>query len=158
MIKAVRPKLGMDPLPPEGRLALKVWLVALIVAVIPGTHQEETATIAPDAFRGLDGQLPLTSFAAPVSSDQFLAKTNTFANTVLVGRLIHVAQNRRAVCDTLFGFPGFEIVSQGMHVTVRANAGITKQVPGTPDRFASLQQNEVAIRAISLEPHRGTNS
>ena len=45
-----------------------------------------------------------------------------------------------------------------MHVTVRANAGIPEQVPGATDRVASLQQDKVAIRAITLEPHRGANA
>ena len=148
----------MDPLPPEGRLALKVWLVALIVAVIPGTHQKETATIAPDAFRGLDGQLPLTSLTAPVSSDQFLGKSNTFANTVLVGRFIHVTENRRAVCDTFFRFPWFEIVTEGVHVAIRPNTGVAEQVPCPTNRFATLQQNKVTIRAFALKTYRSADA
>ncbi len=143
----------MDPRPPEGRLALKVWLVALIVAVIPGTHQEETTTIAPDALWGLDGQLPLTSLAAPVSSDQFLGKANTVANTVLVRRLIHVAQNRRTVCDTFFRLPWFEIIAEGVHVAIGPNTGIAKQVPCPTNRFATLQQNKVTIRTLALKTH-----
>ena len=45
-----------------------------------------------------------------------------------------------------------------MHVTVRANAGIAKQIPGAADLVAPLQQDEVTIRAIPLKAHRGANA
>ena len=45
-----------------------------------------------------------------------------------------------------------------MHVTIRANAGIAKQIPGAADRVAPLQQDEVTIRAIALKAHRGANA
>ena len=45
-----------------------------------------------------------------------------------------------------------------MHVTVRANTGIPKQIPGAADCVTSFQEDEIAIRAIPLEPHRGANT
>ena len=139
MIEAVWPKLGMDPLSFEGRLALKLGLIALVIAVVARTHQQETAAVAPDTFGRIDRQLPLAALATPVSGNELLTKADSVADAVLICSLVHVAQNRRPVGDAFFRFPGFEIVSQGMHVTVRANAGITEQVPGAADRVASLQ-------------------
>ena len=53
-----------------------------------------------------------------VGSQKFLAEPYAVTNAVLVGCFIHVAENRGAVGDTFIGFPGFEVVTQGVHVAV----------------------------------------
>ena len=128
----------MDPLSFKGRLALKLGLIALVIAVVARTHQQEAAAVAPDTFGRVDRQLPLAALATPVSGNELLTKTDAVADAVLICGLVHVAQNRGPVGDAFFRFPRFEIVSQGMHVTVGANARIPKQVPGAANRVASL--------------------
>ena len=93
VIEAVGPKLGMDPLSFEGRLALKLGLIALVIAVVARTHQQEAAAVAPHTFWRIDRQLPLAAIATPVSADQLLTKTDAVADAVLICSLIHVAQN-----------------------------------------------------------------
>src|SRR2546426_8013169 len=58
---------------------------------------------------------------------------------MLSRRLAKILENRPPVGDGFGTFPGLEGVSQGVHVGVRANAGIAEEVPGTADVVSRLE-------------------
>ena len=126
MIQIFGPELRVHPLSVERRFALEFRLVALIVAVVASAHHKKTTAITAHAIGRIDRQLPLAALTTPVCCHEFLAEANTLTNPILVCSLIHIAEDRRAVGDTLLCLPRLEVVTERMHVTVRANAGIAK--------------------------------
>ena len=126
MIQIFRPELRVHPLSVERSFALKLRLVALVIAVVASAHDEETTAITAHATGRVDSQLPLAALTTPICRHEFLTKANTLTNPILVCSLIHIAEDRRAVGDTLLCLPRLEVVTERMHVAVRANAGIAK--------------------------------
>ena len=158
MIEIFRPELWVHPIPGKAGLAFELRLVTLIVAVIASAHHEKTTAIAAHAIRRIHRYLPLTTLATPIGRYELLTEANSLADTILISRLIDIAENRRAVGDTLLRFPGLEVVTQRVHITVRANAGITEEIPCTANRLSALEQDEVPVGAIALQAHRGADA
>ena len=80
------------------------------------------------------------------------------ADGVLRRRFMDVGPNRRPIGDRLGVYPRLEVVAEGVHVAVGANAGIAKQVPGAADGVAPLQNGEGPIRALPPQMAGGPNT
>ncbi len=136
----------MDGLAPEPVTTRELGQVAVLIVVVAGAHQQE-----PGAYRqslagagplGRDG--PAGVVARPVGSDHLVAVADMFPDAILFDRLLEVVHDRRSVGDRLAVLPRLEVEAERIHVTVRANAGITEQVPGAAERLARLQ-DQVAL-------------
>jgi hypothetical protein len=66
--------------------------------------------------------------------------------------------DRWAVGNGFLCRPGLEVITQGMHITVRADARVTEQIPGTPNSVASLQNGKTRTGTIPLELNGGANT
>jgi hypothetical protein len=66
-------------------------------------------------------------------------------------RLLYIIQNRGPVRDSLAVLPWFEVVTERVHVAVRANARKTKEVPGSAHRFAALEDEVGLARTFILQ-------
>ena len=85
-----------------------------------------------------------------------MLEPDVLADTVLVRRRIDVLPNSGAISNGLLCRPGFEIVSQGMHVTIGANPRIPEKIPGATDGLPALQNGIAGTGAIPLQAHPGT--
>ena len=87
--------------------------------------------------------MPELLFARPVRGHDLRIETNVGCDAVFIGRVFNIFPDGRAVCDRLGFGPGFEIVSQRVHVTVRTDARIAEQVP-CPANCAALLEDLIA--------------
>jgi len=72
-------------------------------------------------------------------------------NAVLTRGFADVVQDLGAIGDRLLLRPGAEAVSVGVHVRVRADAGIAEKVPGAPAGDTGLKDGVAHPRAARLQ-------
>src|SRR5207302_197776 len=101
VVEILRPVLRMDDLALEAIHAFEARRVALIVAVVAGTHHQEVrgdddALTRVGAF-GLDG--PLRIFAGPLGPQHLVLVADLLVDAELPRRLLDVGQDRRPVGD-----------------------------------------------------------
>ncbi len=80
------------------------------------------------------------------------------ANIILIGCFIHVFPNSRAIGDRLVRGPGFEVITQCVHVAIGANTGIPEKIPRTTDRISALNNRKIRTGAVALKPHGGADT
>src|ERR1700681_4318683 len=80
-----------------------------------------------------------------------MVEADFFVDAVVGGGLADVVQNSRPVGDRLRLGPWLERIAHREHVAVRADDGVTEQVPGTTDAVAALENDKTLGRAIALE-------
>src|SRR6202000_1977464 len=112
------------------------------VAVIAGAGKKKIAGEANDIPRplaafGLDG--PARIRRRPRGALDAVTEANLLVDTVLSGRLTHIAEDARAVRDRLRIGPRLERIAEREHVAVETDAGIAKQIPGAADTIAPLE-------------------
>ena len=73
------------------------------------------------------------------------------ADMALIDDPVEIFEDRRAVGDRLFMLPWFEDKAQRVHVAVRADAGITEQIPCPAQIVAAFDQRETAVGAVLLQ-------
>ena len=76
----------------------------------------------------------------------------------LVGGLLHIVKDGRAIGDGLGRAPRLKTIAQGMHVAVGTNARITKQIPGAAHAGAGFEDAITFARTIVLQMGSGTNT
>ena len=159
VIKIFRPVLRVD----KGALVLvatrKFGGVAGIVAVVAGTADDEvTLYLGLFAVFGLYRQGPQRLGTVPVGIDHLVAKADMAANVVFIGGFVDVVTNQVAVGNDFRLGPRLEVVAKGEHVRVRANARVTKQIPGAADGVTAFQNHEGLVRAVLAQMHGSANA
>src|SRR5258708_8690125 len=76
--------------------------------------------------------------------------TNLPINPVFLRGFADIPQNGRTIRNRLRLSPRPKPVAQRVHVGVRAHSRIPKQVPSSPDRVSSFQQEVALFRAFAL--------
>src|SRR2546427_452716 len=93
-----------------------------------------------------------------------VTETDLPIDPILSRRLAQILENQPPVGDGFGIVPGLGGVSQGVHVGVRANAGIAEEVPGTADVVARFEDGvrptgtarlQVIARADARNPGTG---
>src|SRR5262245_40618385 len=150
----------MDDRALEALLVLELRGVALLIAVVPGAHEDEVRGEADGlaGVRALRVDGPGRVVARPRGTRGAMAVADVLVDAVLGGRLRHVAQDRRAVGDRLGLAPRFEVVSQRVHVAVGPDAGVAKEVPGATHGRAAFEDDVALSRALAVEVDGGADA
>ena len=75
---------------------------------------------------------------------------------IVLGSLLNVLQDCRAVGDRFIGHPGFKSVSQGVHIAVRTNARVSEKVPCSSKLRTAFEYSEGLLGAFFTELTGGT--
>ena len=139
-----RPRLRMDDAAFEVAFALERGTMSAAIAVIAGADHQEAAAVHPQVARaGADAlHVPMPGLSGPGGSGHPPLEADAIPKLIFVDHLAHVAKDRRPVGDRLGIRPGFELIAQGVHVAVRPDPGISKQVPGAADVLPRLEDGE----------------
>src|SRR5665213_1493927 len=142
--------------PSEALHAGQLWQVARLVAVIAATDEQEI-TRELNALPCLGGrhlQRPACILRRPGCTANVMIKADVAVDAVLGGRVFQIPQDRGAVEDLLLALPALKRIGQGVHVRIRANTRIPKQVPSPPEALARLEDEVGSVRAVRLSPVR----
>ena len=97
----------------------KVGRVAGVIAVVAAAHQQEIAAQGEDLAAGaLDLHRPQRIGGGPVGTLHAVAKANALVHAVFGRGVAQVLQDGRAICNGLLAHPGFEGITQGVHVRI----------------------------------------
>ncbi len=160
VVEVFGPFLRMHDASREALATREYRRVAVLVAVVTRAHQQEAAAYLPrlSSFTGLEVERPCAVFSRPLRTDQAVPEANSFFDVVLGGRFPDVPEDRRTVRDCFCIFPGFEAVAERVHVAVRANARVAKQVPGSAYPVTAFQDDEVDAGKRGLKMARSPDA
>ena len=150
----------MDYWPLEICDALKRRRVAFFVTVVTTAHEQKIAgeARASASLRARGFHRPTGLLGGPGGRLHLLIELNVLVDAALGGGLLHIGQNRRPIGNRLGRQPGLGVIAHGVHVTVRSNPGIAKQIPGAADGFAPLQDSKRLAWAFILQLAGRTDS
>ncbi len=87
-----------------------------------------------------------------------VVKADLLLDAVVGGGLLDVVEDRGSVGDRLVSVPGAEGVAEGVHVGVRADAGVAEEVPGPADAIAGLEDRVGLAGAVGLQVAAGADA
>src|ERR1700756_5155176 len=87
-----------------------------------------------------------------------MLEANLGVDATLACGLPHVVEDRLTLADRLRRRPRLEAVAQGVHVRVRADAGVAEEVPGPPQFLARLEDRVAAARKSLLQMVRSADA
>ena len=145
------PELRVDDAAGEALGALERGRVALVVIVIARAHAEEVARIAERAVGPVRLHRPARLGGGPARRQYLGAEAYVAVDAVGLGGLLDIGADRGAVGDRLGVRPGVEGEAERVHVAVRPDAGIAKQVPCPADAAARLEDGVRAVGAAFLQ-------
>ena len=105
----------------------------------------------------LRGDPPPRLGGGPRGGDDPVVETDVAVDAGLGRGVLDVLEDGVPVGNRLLAVPGPEGVPQGVHVRVRADAGVAEEVPGAADAVAGLEDGVGGPRALGLEIVRGTD-
>ena len=73
-------------------------------------------------------------------------------------RLLNVVKDRRAIGNRLRIPPGPKLEPECVHIAIRTNPGITKQIPGATNIRPCLQDRKALVRAVLLQMIGGAHA
>ena len=144
--------------PSKSSDARELRRVALVVVVVAAARQQEPAGDLDLLAVALDGQRPAVVGVGPVGGDDLVAVPDVLVDAVLGGGLVEVVPDRRAVGDRLVGRPRLEAEAEGVHVGVRADAGVLEQIPGAAELVPTLQDHVALAGAAVLQMPGGADA
>ncbi len=95
--------------------------------------------------------------AGPRGGDDPVVETDVAVDAGLGRGVLDVLEDGVPVGNRLLAVPGPEGVPEGVHVRVRADAGVAEEVPGAADGVAGLEDGVGGPRALGLEVVGGTD-
>ena len=160
VVQLFRPLLRVNNLALEVLFSGEVWPVTLVIVVVPSAIHHEPAgefTAFAAGFM-LCIECPLLLIAGPVSVIQFQAVLHFVVEAELPGRFSHVLTDISALGQYLLGVPGLEVKTEAGHVGVRADTGITEQIPGATHLFPSLDNGHALIGKLAGDVASGSDT
>src|SRR5690606_28152289 len=145
----------------EVRAARKCRLVAVLVVVIAGAPVDEAAPRLPRIAGGLVGvaHRPRRVGAVPGDGIHVRVVADIVLDLMLLRGFADIAENGRAVREILGADPRLEVVAEGEHVRIGADARIAEQVPGAAERGAPFKYQvrlvRTAPRQVAGHAHAG---
>ena len=144
IIEVVGPVLGVNDPSLKTFDPRPVWRVALIIVVVAGTHKEEGAG-EPDrrSIRHTHSiHAPTRIDGRPGSAENAMPEMDLSIDPVFTRRLLNVAQDRWTVRHRLQPAPGTKTIAKRMHIRVRTDTRIAKEVPRAADGVTALKDGE----------------
>ncbi len=150
----------MHDLSPESLASLELGGIALLVAVVTRAHEDEACADRDGISRvlALCVNCPARIAARPVDPRDAVTVANMRIDAALGRGFLDVIQDRRAVRNCLPVAPGFEVVTECVHVAVGANAGEAKQVPGPAHGIATFEDDVGLAPAFVPQVTRRTDA
>ncbi|MNO93284.1 hypothetical protein D3C76_848810 [compost metagenome] len=147
IVQVLGPMLGMDPHTFEVVLPWKGGQKTLVMVVVAGAAEQESAGVMPDIPAGFvqHRQLPQALLAAPVRTEGPEAVMDLVGKAVLLCGVLDVAPDRGTVSQHLGAVPKAELVAVAEHVGVGADAWIAEQVPGSAHALTPFQNGEITV-------------
>ena len=124
--------------------------IARVVVVIARAADEVATRVVARLARRLvhRGHRPATLGGRPVSADDLQPVLDLLVDAVLDGGVGDVLADRRPVGQHLQLLPRPELVAEGEHVRIGADARVAEQVPGAAEALAALQHREGLVRKL----------
>ena len=143
--------LGMDDRASESMEPGDVWLVSLLIIVVAGAEPKKSTGPFFLPVVVFDGHRPQFLPAVPGGVHQSVLITHKAIKIVLFDGVIDVAADGLSVGHGIGTVPRLERETEGIHVGVGANAGITKEVPGASRSLSCLDNQKPLVRARVLQ-------
>ena len=134
--------------------------IALIIIIIARAHEQEVRRefdLGTVLF-AVGGYRPAGLFGRPIGAHHAVAKPDVRSDAIFIGGFMDIFVDRRAVRNRLCLGPGFEPVTQRVHVRIRADAGIAEQVPGSAHIGALFDYRKALVRALHGQMGRRRNA
>ena len=141
VVEVLGPLLGVHDPAGEALGARELGRVALVVAVVAAAHEEEVAGEAHGPRRCRRARPPPSS-ARPCSTTRPARRggwKRILALDPVLGRSRGRSRGSTGRRRSPSLRPGLERVAEGVHVGVRADAGVAEEVPGPPQVVARLE-------------------
>src|ERR1700728_2069524 len=87
-----------------------------------------------------------------------MAETDVLRDAALVPGLPEERRDGRTVGNRLGVRPRLEVVTQRVHVRIRADTGVAEQIPGAADGFPGLEDGVALCRTALLQMVRGADA
>ena len=130
------------------------------IVVVAAAHEHEAAAITYGFRRAaaLDVDGPRRIRTRPRGTDDAVIEAHLPVDAVFGGRVADIVQNRWPIGDRLRRCPRPERIAERVHVGIRPDARVTKQIPRTTDAVARLE-NDIRLRgAVRLKVIAGADS
>ena len=145
------PELRVDDPPRKILRPGELGRVALGVIVIARAHEEEIAGHRDRPVGAFRRDRPARVVGRPRRRLDVVVVPDFLVDAVIRGGALEVAQDVRPVGDRLRLGPRPERVAERVHVGIRADAGIAKQVPRPAELRPPLKDRVAAVGAIRLQ-------
>ena len=135
---------------PAKSAAPGIRIIRIVVIVIARSQIEEPRRHPDGCAIGIELQPPQPGIAVPIGRHHARAKLDFGANAAFIDDPVEIFQDRGAIRDRFFVAPRFEHKAQGVHIAVRADAGIAKQVPGSAKLRTAFEHGITLAGALRL--------
>ncbi len=158
VIEIRRPFLRMDECPAESLHPVPLRQISAVVVVIAGAEVEEAARDPHDnsALR-LRIDRPARSPRGPRCTPHAMIEADLPVDAVFAGCFVDVLEYRRTIGDCLCVLPRPETVAERVHVGIRSDARIAKEVPCAAECFSCFEDQKTLLRALSFQMARSAN-
>ena len=107
---------------------------------------------------GFCGHMPARIAARPIRRHNAVAEMDVRVDPVFHCGFVDIFMYCGAIGDGFFMQPRLEAVTERMHVGVRPDTGIAKQIPGSAHVGALLYNRIAFVRALHRQMRRSTNA
>ena len=141
----------MQDIASETRHTLPGRQVALVIAVVASAHEEKSAADLQRLARRRAFYLggPLCRARRPLYAADTVIKAYLAVDAEFTSGILDILQNRGTIGDRLLTRPGPKAITQGIHIRIRADAGVTKKIPSAAYPIASFDDHPAEPRAAS---------
>src|SRR5690606_21745596 len=132
-----------------------LWALSLVLAVLAGPVVDEAGlqlfSSLACAVAALHPHRPKCLLAVPAGGKHPVAIADVVHRTGFLSRFFYIAFDIRPVGNGLAPGPGLVRIAEGIHVRIRADTGVAKQIPGTAYCIAPLKDQITLVRTASCQ-------
>ena len=153
VVEVLWPCLRVHHQTAEVVLTLEARAVPARVVVVAGGREQDVARDVEllTAVRALQCDRPKRILLREVRANHLVAEVDTPGKVIFGDRLVQVVKDLVGVGDRILAGPRFELVAERVQVRVRPDARVAEQVPGAPDRIATVDDRKAAARLLGCE-------
>ena len=160
VVQTLGPKLRMNDLPCKITLPGKIGLMGLRITVVAAAKIQKPSLYGAFSRIATAAQdhLPQRLLAQPIGFDDALAQAQLCSDLPFIRGALDVTQDIWAIGNGFALFPRHKVVAQGVHIRIRAHAGVAKKVPSASYRLPRLHNRPAFARAVCLQMPRCANA
>ncbi len=160
VVEVRRPVLRVHDLPLEALAALEVRGEAFVVAVVAAGAENPGRADLHEFFGvgALDIDNPARVVAGPRRAQHLVVEAHLVVDAVFGCGLTQIGQDFVGGGDGVVVAPRLELVTEGVQIGVRADAGVAEQIPGAAGGAAGLQDGVGLVRVLFLQVVGGTDA